>query len=483
MDYKAFSQDAIKMGYSPEEVDKFIQSRQPKVEKSFGQKINEVPIVGPILGTLSSAANGTVGNIATPTVEKSTMDAQVRAIDLAKKARLEMDPKTKKSMLDESRKLSQSAGEAATNYYNTVKNGSVDYGTTESPTGFLGGLKTYGLQSLRTGVAVGNIVAPVASGIRTAATTAGGQIGSAALGGLATGGLGGFAEGNNTSMTDRLKNAAIQGAEGAALSGTLAAGGQLVKKVKDVASSKITDILSKNKENTFLKNLNVTINKNSQYSAKDESKAVEWVRKNLGTDMNPKQYRDAIQKTLEANRKAALKLMEKTTNNLSLKVDELGNIKDKGLQALADKMVKNVPTDKAGQSFKNTILAKINSLLEDGSGKSKVLTGTQRYSLLDEFGTNMKDGSLTKAEQSMWKNAYNALKDSLPQKVSSIREENNILRILNPGLNTATTKATKAMTGDTLNTLKKYGGNIVKGSGLVGAGIAGKGIWDTLRGQ
>lgn len=128
---------------------------EPK--KTFGQKLNEVPIIGPILGTISSAATGNVGKTFTDEASRIAQEAQKKSRELAIAARTELDPETKKKMLAESKRISLQAGDAMDKYSAAINNGMVDFGTNKSPTGVVETLKTYGPQSIKTGVAAGEV--------------------------------------------------------------------------------------------------------------------------------------------------------------------------------------------------------------------------------------------------------------------------------------------------------------------------------------
>jgi len=177
-------------------------------EKSYSQKIGDLPIVGDILGPLITSSTGLAASMKTGRVEKQTMSQQKRAMELTKQARQTTDPTQKTALLDESRRLSQGAGERATEYEKTVKAGVGDYADKKSPTNFGGKIASYGPQAVRTGVAVGTLLAPGVSGIAGApATTAAGKIAATGLTGGAVGTISGAAEGDDVSIGERTTQA------------------------------------------------------------------------------------------------------------------------------------------------------------------------------------------------------------------------------------------------------------------------------------
>jgi len=129
--------------------------------ENFVDKINKVPLLSSITAPVSKVISGAMAggelNKNLGTVSESTMNQQRIAREFAQMAQREADPIRKKKLLDQSRMLSQGATSQLEGYVNPVMESMpLDYRQGESPSGAGGILKTYGVDALKAGLAVGS---------------------------------------------------------------------------------------------------------------------------------------------------------------------------------------------------------------------------------------------------------------------------------------------------------------------------------------
>lgn len=140
-------------GIVPEGIDK------PKDKKNTADTLGDIPIVGPILSTVVGATTGSSINKNLPKVEKTLGSIQEESRNLINQAKNELDPVKKKELLDKSRALDQAGDKISTEFSGVVNDLTPEFATNkQSPNSKVDKLKAYGPQSIKTGVAVGEVI-------------------------------------------------------------------------------------------------------------------------------------------------------------------------------------------------------------------------------------------------------------------------------------------------------------------------------------
>lgn len=214
-------------------------------QQNSADKLKNIPLIGNTLSNLSSIAKGAVGEKLTTGLSDMASGAQKKSYDLAKQAQQTTDPTLKKQLLDESRRISQTTGEAMSKYTGNITGGIATFGDNKEPTNPLESIKTYGPSSVRSGAEVGMLLAPGTSGIKTAATKPIGQILTAGAAGGTTSGIAGLAEGDDKTILERLKKGGTDAIIGTLVSAGLAAAGQGVKAVMGNKTKIATSVANK----------------------------------------------------------------------------------------------------------------------------------------------------------------------------------------------------------------------------------------------
>lgn len=221
--------------------------------RTWSQKLQDVPILGDLSGTITTAGTGLGALLTQGIIDKRTSADQAKSLELAKQAQKEKDPTKKQQLLEQSRQLSQGAGELATKQAETVRSGIGYFSDRESPTNLVESLKTYGPQAVRTGVTAGSLLAPMLAGAGLAgfAPTAAGRIVGAGTQGALMGGIYGLAQQDEATATQRLEDSLIGAGTGAvvgtALQGLIETAGGIKNAIKNLstkASSKLKDVYS-----------------------------------------------------------------------------------------------------------------------------------------------------------------------------------------------------------------------------------------------
>lgn len=232
-------------------------------ETSLGSKIQQgfykIPVLGDIAQVIGASTGGLAAAIKTPQIQKQTMANQEKSRQLAIAARSELDPETKKKMLDESRRLSQEAGERASEYSKTVDSVMPEWSKNkESPTknNVKEMLTAYGVPSARAGLAAGELVMLFGGGVPkmgpqgAGALKALGRIGVKTAAGSTLGAAQGFTSGDNKTIEERVESAKTGAEIGGILSFLGSAGGEAINGIKNVNKTKLASDLARKVTNT-----------------------------------------------------------------------------------------------------------------------------------------------------------------------------------------------------------------------------------------
>lgn len=140
-------QGALSAGYSQEEINNYLRSKQTV------SKAENLPIIGGIIKPISKVIRGaTAGselNKNLDTVSQSTMSQQNLARTYAKQAQGEKDPVRRKMLLDKSRSVSQGATQQLEGYVNP--------NLQVMPEDYAKGEGNYAVDSLQAGLAAGEV--------------------------------------------------------------------------------------------------------------------------------------------------------------------------------------------------------------------------------------------------------------------------------------------------------------------------------------
>lgn len=261
--------------------------------KSTGAKFLDTVAKVPIIGDISEVVRGVGAGIATkiknPQIEKETMAMQERSRQLALAARKELDPSTKKSMLDESRSLSREAGKKANDFNETVQQSMPEFakGNKESPASMkmfnspseIGSqIKAYGIPSLKAGIAVGDLMTlgllgptgglpklgPQGSGIMKAI----GRIGTKTAVGTGEGAVRGYLQGENKTQEERVESSKTGATIGGVAGLLFGTGEEVVSGVKNKIIPKIKSILDKEKARKYEQLVNPQVKPGIHYLEK-----------------------------------------------------------------------------------------------------------------------------------------------------------------------------------------------------------------------